>query len=168
MIGSRRPWRPLLAKELWEVLAGRALWTMLLLECPLIGYSFIQAITLYSEASTAALQSSVLAASLSPLDGMLVPTLGAFYVTATLLFPFVAIRVLSHEKETGALRLLGRVDGFDDDEAKSKGDERPVVLDRFLATERDTLEALELADQLLDAGASPVECPRKESRPVLG
>ena len=106
MIGSRRPWRPLLAKELWEVLAGRALWTMLLLECPLIGYSFIQAITLYSEASTAALQSSVLAASLSPLDGMLVPTLGAFYVTATLLFPFVAIRVLSHEKETGALRLL--------------------------------------------------------------
>src|SRR3954447_816065 len=106
MIGSRRPWRPLLAKELWEVLAGRALWTMLLLECPLIGYSFIQAIALYSESSTAALQSSVLAASLSPLDGMLVPTLGAFYVTVTLLFPFVAIRVLSHEKETGTLRLL--------------------------------------------------------------
>ena len=106
MIGSRRPWRPLLVKELWEVLAGRAFWTMLLLECPLIGYSFIQAIALYSESSTAALQSSVLAASLSPLDGILVPTLGAFYVTVTLLFPFVAIRVLSHEKETGTLRLL--------------------------------------------------------------
>src|SRR3954449_247077 len=106
MISSRRPWRPLLVKELWEVLAGRALWTMLLLECPLIGYSFIQATALYSEASTAALQSSVLATSLSPLDGMLVPTLGAFYVTVTLLFPFVAIRVLSQEKETDALRLL--------------------------------------------------------------
>ena len=41
-------------------------------------------------------------------------------------------------------RALGRVDGFDDDEAKSKGDERPVVLDRFLATERDTLKRLSL------------------------
>src|SRR6185369_13281142 len=63
---------------------------------------------------------------------------------------------------------LGGVDGFDDDDAKSKGDERSVVLDRFLAAERDTLEALELADQLLDAGASPVERFRKERRPVLG
>jgi len=35
-----------------------------------------------------------------------VPTLGAFYVGVTLLFPFVAIRVLSYEKESGALRLL--------------------------------------------------------------
>ena len=35
------PLRPLLVKELWEVLSGRALWTMLLLLCPLIGYSFV-------------------------------------------------------------------------------------------------------------------------------
>src|SRR5262245_54304798 len=45
------PLWPLLAKELWEVLSGRALWTMLLLLCPLIGYSFVQAVSLYSEAS---------------------------------------------------------------------------------------------------------------------
>jgi hypothetical protein len=32
--------------------------------------------------------------------------LGAFYVTVTLLFPFVAIRVLGEEKQSGALRLL--------------------------------------------------------------
>src|SRR5205823_4509120 len=31
---------------------------------------------------------------------------GAFYVTVTLLFPFVAIRALGREKETGALKLL--------------------------------------------------------------
>src|SRR6266516_7125771 len=79
---------------------------MLLLLCPLIGYSFVQALALYSEASTAALQAPVLARGLSPLDGVLVPTLGAFYVGVTLLFPFVAIRVLSYEKESGALRLL--------------------------------------------------------------
>jgi hypothetical protein len=37
---------------------------------------------------------------------MLIPTLGSFYVGVTLLFPFVAIRALGGEKETGALRLL--------------------------------------------------------------
>src|SRR5437667_11903184 len=97
---------PLLAKELWEVVSGRALWTMLLILCPLVGYSFFQAVALYGEASSAARGSSVLASGLSPLDGVLVPTFGALYVAVTLLFPFVAIRVLGREKETGALRLL--------------------------------------------------------------
>src|SRR5712691_1667671 len=102
----RAPFRPLLAKELREVLSGRALWTMLLLLCPLVGYSFFQAVSLYGEASSAAQQSPVLASGLSPLDGVLAPTLGAFYVAVTLLFPFVAIRVLAQEKQSGALRLL--------------------------------------------------------------
>jgi ABC-type transport system involved in multi-copper enzyme maturation permease subunit len=100
------PLWPLLTKELWDILSGRALWTMLLLLCPLIGYSFVQAVSLYSEASVSALQSPVLARGLSPLDGVLVPSLGALYIGTTLLFPFVAIRVLSQEKESGALRLL--------------------------------------------------------------
>src|SRR3954447_9646542 len=103
---QRPPLRPLLAKEVREILGGRSLWTMLLLLCPLIGYSFFQAVSLYTESSSAALQSPVLANSLSPLDGILVPTLGAFYLAVTLLFPFVAIRVLGQEKESGALRLL--------------------------------------------------------------
>jgi hypothetical protein len=89
-----------------EILSGRALWTMLLLVCPLIGFSFVEAVSLYSEASSAAQQSSAAAATLSPLDGILVPTFGSFYVAVTLLFPFVAIRVLGQEKESGALRLL--------------------------------------------------------------
>ena len=87
---SAAPLYPLLAKELAEIVSGRALWTMLLLVCPLVGYSFVQAVSLYSEASAAALQSPVLATSLSPLDGILVPTFGSFYVAVTLLFPFVA------------------------------------------------------------------------------
>src|SRR4030081_3152099 len=103
------PLRPLLVKELREILSGRALWTMLLLICPLIGYSFFQAVSLYGEASTEGLQSPVLASSLSPLDGILVPTFGSFYVAITLLFPFVAIRALSGEKESGALRLLAQL-----------------------------------------------------------
>jgi ABC-2 type transport system permease protein len=100
------PLRPLLAKELAEIVSGRALWTMLLLVCPLVGYSFVQAVSLYGEASAAALQSTAAATTLSPLDGILVPTFGSFYVAVTLLFPFVAIRVLGQEKESGSLRLL--------------------------------------------------------------
>jgi ABC-type transport system involved in multi-copper enzyme maturation permease subunit len=100
------PLRPLLAKEQAEILSGRALWTMLLLVCPLVGYSFFQAVSLYSEASASATRSAAAATSLSPLDGILVPTLGSFYIAVTLLFPFVAIRVLGQERESGALRLL--------------------------------------------------------------
>jgi ABC-2 type transport system permease protein len=103
---SRAPWRPLLLKEVQEVVSGRALWIMLLILCPLVGYSFFQAVSLYGEASAAVQQSPVLATELSPLDGVLVPTFGSFYVAVTLLFPFVAIRTLGREKESGALRLL--------------------------------------------------------------
>src|SRR6202162_1117890 len=102
----RAPSRPLLTKELRQIAGGRALWTMLLLLCPLIGYSFVQAVSLYGEVSRAASQSPALASGLSPLDGVLVPTFGAFYVAVTLLFPLVAIRVRGQEKETGAVRLL--------------------------------------------------------------
>ena len=94
--------RPLLVKEVGELLSGRALWTMLLMLCPLVGYSFFQAAALYDEASGAARDQPVLATSLSPLDGIIVPTFGALYVAVTLLFPFVAIRALGREKETGA------------------------------------------------------------------
>ena len=98
----RVPFLPLLKKELWEVLGGRALWTLLLLVCPLIGYSYFQAVSLYAETSAAGQQSPVLATSLSPLDGIIVPTFGAFYVAVTLLFPFVAIRVLGSAPAAGS------------------------------------------------------------------
>ena len=103
---QRARFHPLLAKELREIASGRALWTMLLILCPLVGYSFFQAVGLYCEASSAARDSPALASSLSPFDGVLVPTFGALYVVVTLLFPFVAIRTLGREKETGALGLL--------------------------------------------------------------
>src|SRR3954462_12127395 len=64
--------------------------------------------------------------------------------------------------------LLGRVDGFDDDEAQSECDEGSEVLVRFLAAERNAFKALELADELFDAGAGAIERLREERRPVLG
>src|SRR5436309_4768024 len=102
----RAPMRQLLAKELWDIASGRALWIMLLILCPLVGYSFFQAVSPYKEASAAAVDSPVLGSGLAPLDGVLVPTFGGLYLVATLLFPFVAIRTLGREKESGALALL--------------------------------------------------------------
>ena len=48
---------------------------------------------------------------LTPLDGILVPTWGAYDLAATLLFPFVAIRLVAAEKESGALKLLLKLPG---------------------------------------------------------
>ena len=47
------------------------------------------------------------------------------------------------------------MDGFDQDEAESKRDERAVILRRLLASKCDTLEAFELADRLFGV---PVPC----------
>ena len=50
----RTPLRPLLVKELRGIVSGRALWTMLLIMCPIVGFSFFQAVSLYGEASSGA------------------------------------------------------------------------------------------------------------------
>jgi len=105
-----RPWLgTLFAKEIRDLMAGRAFWLLLLLVCLLVGYSYIQAVGLYGEASRSAGQLPEVARNLSPLDGILVPTFGALYLANTFLFPFVAIRSITHEKETGSLKLLLQV-----------------------------------------------------------
>lgn len=101
-----RLYRALLAKERRDFLQSWAFWGMMLILCLLVGYSFIQAAALYAEASRSAPAGSDMARSLSPLDGVLVPTFGAYYLALTLLFPFVAIRALGAEKESGSIKLL--------------------------------------------------------------
>jgi len=106
---SRRPiapLAPLLRKEIRELATGNPLWVLMLLLSPLVGYSFIQAVALYAEASRPALSIPELARQLSPFDGILVPTLGGFYLAITLLFPFIAIRLVASEKASGGLKLL--------------------------------------------------------------
>lgn len=103
---SLRNFRALLAKEWRELLAARAYWLLLLLMGPLVGHGFITAVGLYAEASGIGGGPAALAQGLTPLDGILVPTLGAYDLAATLLFPFVAIRMLSTEQESGGLKLL--------------------------------------------------------------
>src|SRR5207248_7131431 len=73
---------------------------------PLVGHGFITAVNLYAEASGVGGGPAALAQGLSPLDGMLVPTFGAYDLAVTLLFPFVAIRLISAEKASGAWKLM--------------------------------------------------------------
>jgi ABC-2 type transport system permease protein len=96
----------LLKKDLRELFASRAFWLLLLLIGPLVGHGFITAVDAYAEASGRGGGPAALAQGLSPLDGIFVPTFGAYDLAVTLLFPFVAIRLISAEKESGALKLL--------------------------------------------------------------
>jgi len=95
----------LLAKEFRELFTTRAFWLLLLIVGLLVGHGFITAVQLYSEMSGNG-GPAALPQGLSSLDGVLVPAWGAYDLAATLLFPFVAIRMISAEKESGALKLL--------------------------------------------------------------
>jgi ABC-2 type transport system permease protein len=92
--------------ELRSLVASRGLWVLLLATGPLVGFSLIQAISLYNEASRTALVTPQMAAGLNPFDGVIIPTYGSLYLTLTLLFPFVVIRMIAEDKQSGALRLL--------------------------------------------------------------
>ena len=94
--------RELLRKDLAELTASRAWWLLLVVVGLLTGQAFIGAVRAYAEMSAP----NALAQGLSPLDGIVVPTLGAYELAIMLLFPFVAIRLVATERETGALKIV--------------------------------------------------------------
>jgi ABC-2 type transport system permease protein len=98
--------RELVRKEIAELAASRAFWLLLLIVGLLTGQSFITAMNAYAEASGIGGGPAALAQGLSPLDGILTPTLGAYDLAITLLFPFVAIRLIANEKSSDALKLM--------------------------------------------------------------
>ena len=110
----------LLAKEFRELLASRAFWLLLLFVGFLVGHSFTTAVALYAEMSGSG-GPAALPQGLTSLDGVLVPTWGAYDLAATLLFPFVAIRMVSSEKESGALKLLLQLPGTLGSKLAAKG-----------------------------------------------
>jgi len=99
-------WRRLADKERRELAASWAWLVLLVLLGPLVGHAFITAVESYAEASGSTGGPAALAQGLSPLDGIVVPTFGAYAIAVTLLFPFVAIRLVSSEKQSGSLKLL--------------------------------------------------------------
>lgn len=98
--------RWLAAKEWRELGASHAMLVFAICVGPLVGHAFATAVSLYGEASGAGGGPAALAQGLSPLDGIVVPTFGAYAIAAMLLFPFVGIRAVAAEKESGALALL--------------------------------------------------------------
>ncbi len=88
------------------MLLSPSLWILLVILSLLVGYSFIQAVDLFSQASKTALAYPELASGMNPMEGIFVPTCGAYYLVETLLFPFVVIRLVGQDKQTGTQKLL--------------------------------------------------------------
>jgi hypothetical protein len=104
-VTTARTFGLLVRKELDELFASRALLLLFVISSILTGHAFIDALQFYAEASGSGGGPSALAQSLSPLDGIVVPVFGALDLTATLVFPFVVIRLFAAERETGELLL---------------------------------------------------------------
>lgn len=96
----------LVRKELGDLALSRSYWLLLAIVGPLVGQAFITAVNTYAEVSGATGRPAALSQGLSPIDGIFVPSFGAYDLAITLLFPFVAIRVLAAERESGAWKLI--------------------------------------------------------------
>jgi ABC-2 type transport system permease protein len=95
----------LLGKEWRELMASRAWWVLLLLMGPLVGVSFISAVRTYAEASGLNGTAIGVGEAFSPLIGIWAPTFSACELAAAFLLPFVAIRVVSGDRQSGALKI---------------------------------------------------------------
>src|SRR3954447_19812289 len=100
-----RPWVWLLAKEWRELVASRAWWVLLLAIGPLVGVTFIGAVRTYAELSGLSGTATGVGEAFSPLIGVWAPTFSACELAAAFLLPFVAIRVVSGDIQSGALKL---------------------------------------------------------------
>ena len=98
--------RLLLRKELSELALSPAMVLLLVLVGAMVGHEFITSVQTFAEMSGVAGGGAALAQGMNPLDGVLVPTFGAYDIAATFLLPFVVIRLFSSERATGAWTLL--------------------------------------------------------------
>jgi ABC-2 type transport system permease protein len=95
----------LVAKEYRELVASRAWWVLLLAMGPLVGVTFISAVRTYGEASGLNGTTAGVGEAFSPLVGIWAPTFSACEVAAVFLLPFVAIRLVSGDRQSGALKI---------------------------------------------------------------
>ena len=95
----------LLNKECRELVASRAWWVLLLVIGPLVGVSFISAVRTYAEVSGLNGTSAGVGEALSPLTGVWAPAFSACELAAVFLLPFVVIRLVAGDRQSGALKL---------------------------------------------------------------
>src|SRR5262249_33231194 len=101
----KAPFRWLLEKEWRELLASRSGWLVLLGIGPLVGVTFISAVHSYAEVSGLNGTAAGVGEALSPLIGVWAPTFSACELAAVFLLPFVAIRLVAGDRQSGALKL---------------------------------------------------------------
>ena len=99
MPSRNSPFLALLGKELRELWTSRAWWIFLFLFGPLTGLSFISAVETYAEVSVGGGE------AFTPLIGIWAPAFSACEIAAAFLLPFVAIRLVSSDRLSGALKL---------------------------------------------------------------
>jgi hypothetical protein len=95
----------LVEKEWRELLAARSWWVLLAVIGPLVGVSFISAVRTYAELSGYGGTAEGTGGGFSPLVGIWAPTFSACELAAAFLLPFVAIRVMAGDRQSGALKL---------------------------------------------------------------
>ena len=105
MPSRKSPFLWLLDKEWRELMASRAWWVMLCLVGPLVGVSFISAVWTYAELSGLNGTAAGVGEAFSPLVGIWAPTFSACELAAAFLLPFVAIRLVAGDRQSGALKL---------------------------------------------------------------
>src|SRR5947207_10676132 len=102
---AMRPYVLLLKKESRELISTRAWWVLLLAMGPLVGVTFISAVRTYAEASGLNGTTAGVGEAFSPLIGIWAPTFSACEVAAVFLVPFVAIRLVAGDRQSGALKI---------------------------------------------------------------
>jgi hypothetical protein len=86
-------------------MASRAWWVLLAAMGPLVGVTFISAVRTYGEASGLNGTALGVGEAFSPLVGIWAPTFSACEVAAVFLLPFVAIRIVSGDMQSGAAKI---------------------------------------------------------------
>src|ERR1700704_4624091 len=100
-----KPFVWLLKKEYRELVSSRAWWVLLLAMGPLVGVTFTSAVRTYAEASGLNGTTAGVGEAFSPLVGIWAPTFSACEVAAVFLLPFVAIRLVAGDRQSGALKI---------------------------------------------------------------
>jgi len=95
----------LFKKEWRELTAARAWWVLLVAMGPLVGVSFINAVRTYAEASGLHGTAAGVGEAFSPLVGIWAPTFSSCELAAAFLLPFVGIRLVAGDRQSGALKL---------------------------------------------------------------
>jgi hypothetical protein len=102
---EKSPFLWLVEKECRELMVSRSWWVMLAAMGPLVGVSFIAAVRTYAEVSGLNGTAAGVGEALAPLVGVWAPTFSACELVAVFLLPFVAIRMVAGDRQSGALKL---------------------------------------------------------------